>query len=133
MKVGLGLHKSRSYVRSHNRGRRPQLDAFSSDGRWFHRNSQICYLAQTAYFVRAPHRGKKPKRSRVCDVEGEQFVLKIAHLVISMEPRGPYAFGLLPRLLLLVMSIVNNNYRYGLSKTLKYLFSSQVVTGRTVE
>ena len=70
MKVGLGLHKSRIYVRSHNRGRRPQLDAFSSDGRWFHRNSQICYLAQTAYFVRAPHRVKKPKRSRVCDVEG---------------------------------------------------------------
>lgn len=63
----------------------------------------------------------------------EQFVLKTAHLAISMEPRGPYAFGLLPRLLLLVMSIVNHNYRYGLSKTLKYLFSSQVVTGRTIE
>lgn len=46
----------------------------------------------------------------------EQFVLKIAHLAISMEPRGPYAFGLLPRLLLLVMSIVNHNYRYGLRK-----------------
>ena len=130
MKVGLGLHKSRSYVRSHNRGRRPQLDAFSSDGRWFHRNSQICYLAQTAYFVRAPHRGKNQNGVEFVTLRVEQFVLKIAHLAISMEPRGPYAFGLLPRLLLLVMSIVNHNYRYGLSKTLKYLFSSPVVTGK---
>ena len=33
-----------------------------------------------------------------------------------MELRGPCAFGLLPRLLLLVMSIVNHNYRYCLRK-----------------
>ena len=55
----------------------------------------------------------------------EQFVKKIAHLAVSMEPRGPYAFGLLPRLLLLVMSIVNHHYGYGLRE----LFLKPLNTG----
>ena len=72
MKVGLGLHKSQSYVRSHNRGRRAQLDAFSSNGRWFHRNSQTCYLVQIAYCARAPHKGKKTKMASKITSVGDQ-------------------------------------------------------------
>ena len=40
--------------------------------------------------------------TRVYDVRVAQFFLKIAHLSFSMGPRGPRAYGLRPRLWLLV-------------------------------
>ena len=43
--------------------------------------------------------------ARVCDVEVAQFVLKIAQMAISMEPRGTRACDLLLRLWLLVQKI----------------------------
>ena len=41
-----------------------------------------------------------------------QFVLKLAHLAISMEPRGPCTCSLLPRLWLLIMpsSLIVRHY-----------------------
>ena len=40
-----------------------------------------------------------------------QFFLKIAHLSFSMGPRGPHAYGLRPRLWLLITSVtVQRNF-----------------------
>ena len=54
-----------------------------------------------------PHESRANLRvpARVCEVEVAQYVLKIAHLAISMEPRGPRACDLLLRLWLLVQTI----------------------------
>ena len=54
-----------------------------------------------------PHESRANLRvpARVCDVEVAQFVLKIAQMAISMEPRGPRACDLLLRLWLLVQTI----------------------------
>ena len=40
--------------------------------------------------------------ARVFDVEGDALLLKMVHLALSMEPRGPRVCGLLLRLWLLV-------------------------------
>ena len=54
-----------------------------------------------------PHESRANLRvpERVCDIDVAQYVLKIAHLAISMEPRGPRACDLLLRLWLLVQTI----------------------------
>ena len=54
-----------------------------------------------------PHESRAYLRvpARVCDVEVAQFVLKIAHLASSMEPRGPRPCDLQLRLWLLVQTI----------------------------
>ena len=54
-----------------------------------------------------PHESRANLRvpARVCDVEVAQFVLKIAQMAISMEPRGTRACDLLLRLWLLVQKI----------------------------
>ena len=54
-----------------------------------------------------PHESRANLRlpARVCEVEVAQYVLKISHLAISMEPRGPRACDLLLRLWLLVQTI----------------------------